>query len=289
MTVQIVTDSSSCLPEHVARRLGVTVLDLHLQDEEGSAASATTAGLSSLELTAAYARQLALGNDEGVLALHLSKHLSSTFSHAEIAAGVFPGNEVVAMDTLSIAMNLGVAAGVAGYLAGEGKSLAECEEAARKTLDNSLLWCSVARTDALRKSGRLSATNALMSQALATRPILSIKDGKIEIAAKTRTQAKALSRMVDAAVAAAEEQPVFAAIQHANARKAGRIVLDDLTSRLPEGSAIIAVEMDPILAVHAGEGAVALTIVRDEDVARYATEFGAITVQPPTSADELGI
>uniref|UniRef100_UPI003734C7EF DegV family protein n=1 Tax=Corynebacterium variabile TaxID=1727 RepID=UPI003734C7EF len=66
----------------------------------------TTAGLGPLELTAAYARLLERGGDEGVVALHLSRELSSTWTSATQAAGVFHGL-VEVLDTRSAGMVLG--------------------------------------------------------------------------------------------------------------------------------------------------------------------------------------
>ena len=88
MPVRVVTDTSAGLPEHVARDLGITVLDLHMVGDEDDK---STSGLSSLELAAAYARQLERGGDAGVVALHLSKDLSATWSAAVAASAVSHG------------------------------------------------------------------------------------------------------------------------------------------------------------------------------------------------------
>ena len=92
MPVRVVTDTSAGLPEHVARDLGITVLDLHMVGDEDDK---STSGLSSLELAAAYARQLERGGDAGVVALHLSKDLSATWSAAVAASAVFDGSVAV--------------------------------------------------------------------------------------------------------------------------------------------------------------------------------------------------
>ena len=124
MPIRVVTDTSAGLPEHVARDLGITVLDLHmLGDEEDK----STSGLSSLELAAAYARQLERGGDAGVVALHLSKDLSATWSAAVAASAVFDGF-VAVIDTQSVGMNVGAAAMAAARIAMDGASLAECAE-----------------------------------------------------------------------------------------------------------------------------------------------------------------
>ena len=108
MAVRIVTDSSSGLPADVVEELGITVLDLHVLDREGRE-EASTSGLGSLELAAAYARQLERGGDDGVVALHLSNQLSSTYSAAVTASGVFD-DKVRIVDTASVGMAVGAAA-----------------------------------------------------------------------------------------------------------------------------------------------------------------------------------
>ena len=75
MTVRVVTDSSSNLPAWVAEELHIEVVELHAMGD-------TTAGLSALELAATYARQLERGGDDGLVALHIGKELSSTWSNA---------------------------------------------------------------------------------------------------------------------------------------------------------------------------------------------------------------
>jgi len=87
VAVRVVVDSSAGLPAQVVRELDITVADMHVMDhgeEKG------TSGLSSLELAACYARQLERGGDDGVVALHLSKALSSTWSAAGRRLRCFP-------------------------------------------------------------------------------------------------------------------------------------------------------------------------------------------------------
>ncbi len=193
MTVQIVTDSSCCLSKELAEKAGITVLDLHV---EGEGEEQTTSSLSSLELTASYARLMERGGDAGVLALHLSKQLSATYANACVAAGVFDG-QVKVLDTKSIGMVLGFAALSAAEVAREGADLDTVVAVAEESLKNSSLWLYVHQLDVLRKGGRLSVGQALLTSTLAIKPILQVTEGKLTLAAKTRTQAKAMDRVVD--------------------------------------------------------------------------------------------
>ncbi|MDO4631075.1 MAG: DegV family protein [Corynebacterium sp.] len=257
MPVRVVTDTSAGLPDHVAKDLGITVLNLHLMGDEEEK---FTSGLSSLELAAAYARQLERGDDAGVVALHLSKDLSSTWSAAMTASAIFDGN-VVVIDTQSVGMNVGAAAMAAARIALDGASLAECVELAEDTLSRSKTWIYLHRIDEIRKSGRISATTAMVSAALATKPIMQINNGRIELAVKTRTQAKAFAKLTELVTTRAGELPAFVAIQQCEAKEAARTLEEQLKAHLPLGSSIMIMEMEPILAVHCGPGALGVSVV----------------------------
>lgn len=193
MTVHIVTDSSSCLPAELAERHGVTVMPLHVA---GTGSEATTAGLGALELTAMYARLMERGGDDGVVAIHLSKELSATWSNAVSAAGIFDG-KVKVLDTNSAGMVLGFAAIEAADSAAAGAGLEEVAQVARQTIADCELLLYVHKLDALRRGGRLSTGQSLLTTALATKPIFRLADGKLLLANKTRTQAKAMNKLVD--------------------------------------------------------------------------------------------
>jgi len=88
MPVRVVTDTSAGLPEHVARDLGITVLDLHMVGDEDDK---STSGLSSLELAAAYARQLERGGDAGVVALGM-RVVAGQVAAAAAMGGMMPAH-----------------------------------------------------------------------------------------------------------------------------------------------------------------------------------------------------
>lgn len=196
MSVLVVTDASACLPPALAAEYGITVLDFHAQ---GEGDEETTAGLGALELTACYARLLERGGDDGVVALHVSKELSSTWSSATQASAVLD-EKVAVIDTRSAGMVIGQAAIAAARCSDEGGSLEECRDAAQHVIDNAQLWLFVNRLDTLARGGRLTAGQRLLSTALAIKPILHLSGGRLELAAKTRTRSKAIERMVTLAV-----------------------------------------------------------------------------------------
>ncbi|SER88056.1 DegV family protein [Corynebacterium cystitidis] len=258
MAVRIVTDSSSGLPEHIINELDITVIDLHVMSDDGEQ---STSGLSALELAAAYARQLERGGDDGVVALHLSKELSATWSSAVAAAAVFDG-AVRVVDSGEVGMSVGAAAMAAATVAREGADLDECERVAEDTLSRARTWIYLHQLDELRKSGRLSTTTAVLSAALlATKPIMHVRDGKLELAGKTRTQTKAFRKLVELVQESAGGQPAFVAVQHADAKEAAELLEDMLVDVLPEHSTVLITELNGVLRVHTGVGAIGLSAV----------------------------
>lgn len=257
MPVRVVIDSSAGLPPQVADDLGITVLPLHLLGEEEEK---TTSGLTALELAASYARQLERGGDEGVVALHLSKELSSTWSAAVAACGVFDDN-VAVIDTKSIGMCVGAAAMATARLAQDGANLKDCVDLAKDTLARSKTWIYLHRIDEIRRSGRISTATAVVSTALATKPIMELVEGRVELAVRSRTQVKALAKLTDLIEQRADGQPVFIAIQQFEAKEAARSLEEQLLATLPEGSSVIIAEMEPTLAVHCGPGALGISAV----------------------------
>lgn len=193
MTVHVVTDSSSCVPRELADKVGLTILDLHTS---GSGQERTTAGLGALELTATYARLLERGGDDGVVAIHISKELSATWSNAATSAAIFDGL-VRVMDTNSVGMCNGYAALKAAEVAQAGGSLDEVARAAQKIIEDSNMWLYLHRLEMMRKGGRLSTGQTLLTTALAIKPILHLDEGRVALAAKTRTQAKAMDKLVE--------------------------------------------------------------------------------------------
>ena len=258
MAVRIVTDSSAGLPQEVVDELDIAVIDLHvMQDGE----QRSTSGLSALELAAAYARQLERGGDDGVVALHLSKELSSTWTAGISAAAVFEDELVRVIDTSNVGMAVGAAAMAAARLAADGASLDECAAMAEDTLARAETWIYLHRIDDMAKSGRISTTTTVVSTVLATKPILHLAGGKIELAAKTRTQTKAFTKLVDIIAHRAAGEPAFVAIQQNGAKEAAHILEALLHEELAPGSSIMITTMEKALAVHCGAGAIGISAV----------------------------
>ncbi|CCQ16008.1 DegV family EDD domain protein [Rhodococcus sp. AW25M09] len=277
MTVAVVTDSSSCLPPALAAERGISVVPLHvlvdgIDHREGvddipansiSGKPVTTAGASPGELAEVYAAALERSRGAGVVALHISRGLSSTWEAARQAADQV-GSAIRVVDSASAGMGLGFAVLTAADSATGGADLDGVYHDAVSAAKNSRCFIVVDRLDHLRRGGRIGAAAALLGTALAMKPVLHISDGTLVLREKARTSSKALSKLVDAVVAAAAEvgddSGVVLAVHHMQCAERAENVAAMLASRIPLFTSIDVYPFGAVLGAHVGPGAVGVVV-----------------------------
>ena len=144
MTVVVVTDSSARLDPDELKRWDIRVVPLHvLQDgidyldgvdpipqDIQDRSHVSTSGAAPGDLTDVYRQALADSGGDGVVAVHLSAGLSSTFSSAA-AVGRELGSAVRVINSRSAAMGVGFVALAAARAAAAGADLDTVEALAR--------------------------------------------------------------------------------------------------------------------------------------------------------------
>ena len=281
--VQIVVDESACVAPDVAKRHGITVVALGLDEVDGEQ---TTSAIGPLPLCAAYARALERGADAGVVALHLGKGLSATWSNAVTAAAVLDNVHVV--DSSSVGAGMGAAAIAAAEKAAEGGSLDECVAVADDVLERNRLWLYVPKLEPLRRGGRISTGQAVLSTALAIKPIVGIENGTLGLVAKCRTEAKVLDKLVDLAATEAAGRPAHVMLQHSGAMERVEELHAMLSLELPEGSTFEVVDLPAALVAHTGPGAYAVGLVVAPEVAGNGGEAGSVDEPGAAGAGKRG-
>ena len=274
MAVVVVTDSSASVDPETADRLGIRIVPLHVligtrQLDEGidemppdvTADGITTSAASPGEVRAAYAAALATSDGDGVVGVHISRHLSATWNAARAAADELgPGVRVV--DSRAAAFGTGFAAMAAARIAAADAGLDAAYEAAVDVSQRCQCFIVVDNLDALRRGGRISTITALLGTALVTKPLLHVEDGKLALREKVRTSSKALARLVETATAAAGGAGGTAlAVQHYGAADGAALVAGQLRHRIPDLREQVVAEFGPTLAVHVGRGAVGVVVV----------------------------
>ncbi|MCF4121571.1 DegV family protein [Antribacter sp. KLBMP9083] len=276
--VRVVTDSTACLPtggsggsgtgvgQPVVVPLRVLVGDRSYEEgvditpDEVAALVAggerVTTSQPPPEAFAAVYRMLADDGARAVVSLHLSGELSGTVGSAATAAARTP-LAVRVVDSRTAAIGLGFAARAAVECAAAGCDAAHVAARALEVAGTVRAMFVVDSLDHLRRGGRLSGTAAAIGTVLGVRPVLGLRDGRIELLQRVRTRAAVAERLLEEAAAdvAAAVRPVVA-VQHFGAPDRAQVLAGRLRTRTRADVEVA--PLSAVLGVHVGPGTLAV-------------------------------
>ncbi|OLT53984.1 DegV family protein [Cellulosimicrobium sp. CUA-896] len=271
--VHVVTDSTASLPPGGPALLRTVPLHVVVEDEsslEGVGIGAddvaahlqagrhvTTSQPSPAAFSAAY-RAAAQAGAEAVVSVHLSGELSGTVHAAALAAADAPV-PVRVVDSRTVAMGLGFAARAAADAALDGAGVDDVARRALAVADSGRTVFLVDSLDHLRRGGRLSAASAALGTVLGVRPLLSVRDGRIQVVQKVRTRAAAVERLATvAAESAGRRRAPVLAVHHLGDDDGARSLAADLTART--GLEVAVTPVSAVLGAHVGPGVLAVVV-----------------------------
>jgi DegV family protein with EDD domain len=279
--VALVTDSTAMLPPEVVKEREITVVPLQVvigakSYDEGVDPEATPETIAEAlrEWTPvstsrpapsvfldAYERAAEAGA-EAVLSVHLSSQVSGTFESAQLAAKQAP-LPVLTVDTLQLGFATGYAVLTAADVLDAGRSVEEAKGAAMARAEATTSLFYVDTLEYLRRGGRIGAAAAMLGSALAVKPLLTIREGRIAMLEKVRTSGRAIGRLEELAAAAAEDRPVDVAVAHLAGADRAHALAEKLRTRLADnlGDRDVAVgEVGAVIGAHVGPGMVAVVV-----------------------------
>jgi DegV family protein with EDD domain len=170
-------------------------------------------------------------------------------------------DKIAIVDSNSTAMAMGFHVLAAARAAQAGTNLAECKKIAEKAREHTGVYFVVDTLEFLRRGGRIGGAQALLGSALNIKPILELRDGRIEPLEKVRTKSKAINRMIDlVAQQVVGRNPVRLSTIHANAEREARTALTSVVLRLQPIESVFA-SVSPAIGTHAGPGTIGLAFM----------------------------
>jgi DegV family protein with EDD domain len=214
--VAIVTDSASDLSPSRAAELGITVVPLLVSfgDETFQAGVELTAEDFWARMTApdapfpktAAASPIAfrdafeaafVAGTESVVCINVASNLSGTFKSATLGRAMLPEREIHVVDSDTAAFGMALLAMLARDLAAAGRSGAEvAAEVTERAKDVEAIVC-LDTLEYLRRGGRISGAQAVIGTLLSVKPIIAIRNGKVEQVDRVRTRGKARTRAIE--------------------------------------------------------------------------------------------
>jgi DegV family protein with EDD domain len=278
--IALITDTDASLPLELAKKHNITQVPIIVQfgdqsfravydiddaetfariDRDGKLP--TTSAPSPGQFAEAF--QTAFENDyDSIICFTVSGEISATYNAALNAAELFPGRDITVVDT----KNLAIAQGFMVLAAAEalenrmpkGNAIAIAKDVGERTH----LFAALSTLKYLSMSGRVGHLTAGLANVIDLKPILTIRNGKLEMLERVRTQNKAWGRVIELIVEAAAGNPIERmALAHVNALDAAKELEARLRTYLPCPDEILYTELTPGLSVHAGAGLVGVLIV----------------------------
>jgi len=194
---------------------------------------------------------------ESILCLTVSSEVSATYAAALTASEMFPDREIKVVDTRSIALGQGMMVLAAAEALAAGSSMDEVAAAAMDTGQRTHLFAALPTLKYLAMSGRVGHLVAGVADVLSVRPILTIRNGKLDLLERVRTQKKSWARVLELCVESIGDRPIERmAMIHITAPEDAKELEALLRDELDCPEEILHVELNPGLAVHAGAGMV---------------------------------
>ena len=279
MTVKIVTDSVADLPSRMVEELGITVIPLIIRFGEevfhdgidltteqfydklaGSKVFPSTSVPSPATFAQVYDK-LAEETDE-ILAITVSARLSATHEVALQGIGLMKRKcRVEVIDSQWATMAQGFIVMEAAKAAQAGASLDEVMAVARKTIPRIDFLAAFDTLEYLRRGGRIGRAQALLGSALKINPIITLKDGLVEPAGRTRSRPKALDRLYDFAASYSHIDEM--AVEDTACPDEAEELLKRLGAIFPK-ERIYRSKMTPAIGTHTGPGLLLVAVLGDK-------------------------
>ena len=279
-TVSFVVDSTSDLVPEWRDAHGITVVPLRVifgeqelrdgfdmtpvQFYERMASGETEHPRTSQPTPAEFEKAFRAAGKAGrpIICTTISSEISGTWNSATAARDALTNLDIRLIDTrtLAAAHNAIVRAGVTVSEAGGSPDavVAAIEEV--KTTGR--LVFTVETLEHLRRGGRISSPQALAGSVLNIKPILEMKDGRIETIDKVRTYARALDRLVEEVREQTErwETRATCLVAHA-ARPDHGVALAKQLAPYADGEVVI-IPVGPVIGCHGGPGCIGISFHR---------------------------
>jgi len=278
VSVRVLTDSVADLPAEIARRLAIEVVPLLLrfgaeEYRDGVDLSTeefyrllrtrgefpTTSTPSPATYAEAYDR-LAEQTDE-LLVVSLSSGLSGSYQAALQGRQLMRRRpRVEVLDSGTAAILEGFVAMRAAEAAQAGASLEEAMEAARRAAARAAMLCTFDTLEYLRRGGRIGAAAAFLGSLLKVNPLLTLRDGVVQPAGRTRSRTAAADRLYE--FAAGYQRIEELAVEHTACPEEAEDLLGRLSSLHPRERIILS-KMTPVIGAHTGPGLLLVGVLGD--------------------------
>ena len=281
MSVRIIVDSTTDLPEQTARRVTVVPLTIHFGEQqyvsgvdidarkfyemlvEGDVLP-TTSQPTPYAFTQVF--QEAVDAGDTVVCITVSSKLSGTYKSACIAAADFPG-KVFVVDSLTVAIGGGILTEYALSLTDKGMDAEEIAWKLMQKREKVRLLALLDTLEYLKKGGRISSAVAFAGGLLNIKPVIAVADGEVKMLGKARGSKQGnnlLVQEIDKAGGVDFEKPLLLGYTGLSDALLQKYIVDSAALWQGKVEQLPVSIVGSVVGTHAGPGAVAVAFFAAE-------------------------
>ncbi len=278
MTIRIVTDSTSDIPDDTAADYGITIVPAYVNIGDRSYLDGvdlsrqdfyrglpdyptppTTAAPAPGAFTDVYQKLAAEGATQ-ILSIHIATSLSGMLNAARLGAESAEGAPVSLFDSQQLTMGLGLLAIKAAQAARNGRSMEEIVTILEERVARTYVFGLLDTLAYLHRSGRVNWAQFGLGTLLRVKPIVKVHTGNVEMLDKVRTSKRALQRFLEVISMLGSLESM--ALLHIQATPDNLEAFRQQTQFLvPSGTTPLAVELTPALGAHIGPGGLGIACI----------------------------
>ncbi|TLS50182.1 DegV family protein [Paenibacillus antri] len=274
MTLHIITDGSSDLPESIRDAWGIRVVPLGVRFGEAEFDSTMASSefyarmreSESLPQTSSPAphafmdafRDVPAG--EPILVVALSSQVSSTYRHAVLAKEMFEeerpdAGRIEVIDSKTASAGLGGIVYKAAKMAKDGVGARDIASAVKRLAAETRTHFVLDTLENVIKGGRLDRVRGAVASMLNIKLLMHASEqGAIEVLEKARGTSNAVKKLIDRIEDAKHEvSGKLLAVAHSNCEERAKALVRDILARYDFGEVIVS-DMGPVIGTYAGEG-----------------------------------
>jgi DegV family protein with EDD domain len=275
MTVKVVTDSTSDIPDQLVRELGITVVSTYVvfgsksyrdriditEDElyeklVHDTVNPTTSIPSPQDFADVY-NKLADETDE-IISIHVTSRESGVYNSALLGRELVKKKcHIEVVDSQLVAMACGILVIAAAKEARAGASLERVTEVVRESISRMHLLIVLDTLKYVVRGGRLARPYGLLGTVLKVKPLLTLREGKLTLTGVSRTRAKAIQHLYDFAGSFPQVSEI--AVSYTTTSEEAEALAERIKSAFP-GIPLYLTRIGPVLGTHAGPGAMGVAV-----------------------------
>jgi DegV family protein with EDD domain len=277
--VKVITDSDSSLSLEIAKNYDIDLVPITIQfgadsyttnidiDDkllfekiDATGKLPTTAAPSPGAFVSAFKSAFEKGADS-IICICVSSKVSTTYDSALLATKEFATKKITVVDSVYMSLGQGFIALAAAEALKNGATHEQAVKIAEDMIPHLSTFASFNTLKYLVMGGRVSKFSADMAGMLDIRPLLTMKDGTLQMLEKVRTRKAAMERLTNLICKNVEGKKIEKlGIFHICNEADAKTLQENLQQRLTLPEDVLFVQFTPGLSVHAGAGMIGVAI-----------------------------